>query len=56
MAAFIVDESKLDVRFAYYLLTAFRMSDLVAVGALPSLNGKCVLGRDGPGRALGVLR
>jgi len=39
MAAFIVDESKLDVRFAYYLLTAFRMSDLVAVGALPSLNG-----------------
>ncbi|QZQ56820.1 restriction endonuclease subunit S [Curtobacterium sp. TC1] len=39
MAAFIVDESKLDVRFAYHLLTAFRMSDLVAVGALPSLNG-----------------
>ncbi|MBT9605741.1 restriction endonuclease subunit S [Microbacterium sp.] len=39
MAAFIADESKLDVRFTYYLLTAFRMSDLVAVGALPSLNG-----------------
>lgn len=40
MAAFIVDKGKLDVRFAHYLLTAFRMSDLVAVGALPSLNGR----------------
>lgn len=39
MAAFVVDERQLDVKFAYYLLTAFRMSDLVAVGALPSLNG-----------------
>ncbi|HHX48672.1 MAG TPA: hypothetical protein GX718_15150, partial [Brevibacterium sp.] len=39
MAAFIVDETRLDVRFAHYLLTAFKMSDLVAVGALPSLNG-----------------
>ncbi len=39
MAAFIVDTGKLDVRFAHYLLTAFTMSDLVAVGALPSLNG-----------------
>lgn len=39
MAAFIVDEDKLDVRFAHYLLTAFKMSELVAVGALPSLNG-----------------
>ncbi|MWJ85021.1 restriction endonuclease subunit S [Clavibacter michiganensis subsp. michiganensis] len=39
MAAFIVDEGQLDVRFAHYLLVAFRMSDLVAVGALPSLNG-----------------
>ncbi|KRC92590.1 hypothetical protein ASE25_04490 [Terrabacter sp. Root85] len=39
MAAFIVDERQLDVRFAHHLLTAFTMSDLVAVGALPSLNG-----------------
>jgi type I restriction enzyme S subunit len=39
LAAFIVDEDKLDVRFAHYLLTAFKMSELVAVGALPSLNG-----------------
>lgn len=39
MAAFIVDERRRDVRFAHYLLTAFKMSDLVAVGALPSLNG-----------------
>ena len=39
MAAFIVDEKQLDIRFGHYLLTAFRMSDLVAVGALPSLNG-----------------
>lgn len=39
MAAFIVDERQLDVRFAHYLLTAFKLSDLVAVGALPSLNG-----------------
>jgi len=39
MAAFIVDEKQIDVRFAHYLLTAFKMSDLVAVGALPSLNG-----------------
>lgn len=38
MAAFIVDEDKLDVRFAHYLLTAFKMSELVTVGALPSLN------------------
>ena len=40
MAAFIVDKSKIDVRFAHYLLTAFALSDLVAVGALPSLNGR----------------
>ena len=39
MAAFIVDERQLDVRFAHHLLTAFKLSDLVAVGALPSLNG-----------------
>lgn len=39
MAAFIVDERQLDVRFTHYLLTAFKLSDLVAVGALPSLNG-----------------
>lgn len=39
MSAFIVDENLIDVRFAHYLLTAFKMSDLVSVGALPSLNG-----------------
>jgi type I restriction enzyme S subunit len=39
MAAFIVDESRVDVRFAHYLLTAFNMSSLVATTALPSLNG-----------------
>jgi len=39
MAAYIVNESELDVRFAHYLLSAFKMSELVAVGALPSLNG-----------------
>lgn len=39
MSAFIADGNLIDVRFAHYLLTAFRMSDLVSVGALPSLNG-----------------
>ena len=39
MAAFIVDQAQLDVRFAHYLLTAFKLSSLVTVGALPSLNG-----------------
>lgn len=39
MSAFIVDENLIDVRFAHYLLTTFKMSDLVSVGALPSLNG-----------------
>lgn len=39
LCAFIVNEHVIDVRFAHYLLTAFKMSDLVAVGALPSLNG-----------------
>ncbi|MCK7638065.1 restriction endonuclease subunit S [Corynebacterium sp. P7202] len=39
MAAFIVNEDQLDFRFAYYALTAFKMSNLVSVGALPSLNG-----------------
>ncbi|SET39426.1 restriction endonuclease subunit S [Geodermatophilus poikilotrophus] len=39
MAAFVVDRSRLDVRFAHYLLSAFKMSSLVATTALPSLNG-----------------
>ena len=39
MAAFIVDEDRVDIRFAHHLLTAFRMSSLVATTALPSLNG-----------------
>jgi type I restriction enzyme, S subunit len=38
MAAFIVDQNRVDVRFAHYLLTAFNMSSLVATTALPSLN------------------
>lgn len=39
MAAFIVDEGRINVRFAHYLLTAFQMSSLVATTALPPLNG-----------------
>ncbi|WP_226345887.1 restriction endonuclease subunit S [Agilicoccus flavus] len=38
MSAFIVDPAQLDERFAHYLLTAFRLSALVATTALPSLN------------------
>lgn len=38
MAAYIVDPTQLDVRFAHYLLTDFRLSSLVATTALPSLN------------------
>lgn len=40
MAAFIVDSSRADVRFLHYLLSAFKLSSLVATTALPSLNGK----------------
>lgn len=40
MAAFIVDPSRADVRFIYYVLSSFPMSSLVATGALPSLNGR----------------
>ncbi len=39
MAAFIVDNSRFDVRFLHYLLSAFKLSSLVATTALPSLNG-----------------
>lgn len=39
MAAFIVDQSSFDVRFLHYLLSAFKLSSLVATTALPSLNG-----------------
>ena len=39
MAAFIVDNSRFDVRFLHYLLSAFKLSSLVAATALPSLNG-----------------
>lgn len=39
MAAYSVDESQGDVRFMHYALSAFPMSSLVAIGALPSLNG-----------------
>lgn len=38
MAAFVVDPTLLDGRFAHYLLTSFRLSSLVATTALPSLN------------------
>lgn len=40
MAAYSVDESRVDVRFMHYVLSAFPMSSLVATGALPSLNGR----------------
>ncbi|MGC2486690.1 MAG: restriction endonuclease subunit S [Acidimicrobiales bacterium] len=40
MAAFVVDPRIVDSRFIYYALTNFRLGSLVAVGALPSLNGK----------------
>lgn len=40
MAAFIVDNSRFDLRFLHYLLSAFRLSSLVATTALPSLNGR----------------
>lgn len=40
MAAFIVNDDRLDVRFAHYLLLAYKMSSLVATTALPSLNGE----------------
>jgi len=39
MAAFIVNRGRVDVRFAHYLLTAFKVSSLAATTALPSLNG-----------------
>ncbi len=39
MAAFMIDSARIDVRFAHYLLTAFRLSSLVSTTALPSLNG-----------------
>jgi len=39
MAAYIVDKSRVDVRFMHYFLSAFPLSSLVATGALPSLNG-----------------
>lgn len=39
MAAFIVDPGRVDVRFAHYLLSDFKLSSLVATTALPSLNG-----------------
>lgn len=38
MSAFVVDDRRLDVRFAHYLLTTVKMSSLVATTALPSLN------------------
>lgn len=38
MAAFIVDPSEVDVRFAHYLLCDFKMASMVATTALPSLN------------------
>ena len=40
MAAFMLDSSRADVRFIHFGLSSFRMSSLVATGALPSLNGK----------------
>lgn len=40
MAAFVVDASVADTRFVYYALLNFPLSSLVAVGALPSLNGR----------------
>ena len=39
MAAFVVDESIINPRFAHFALVNFQLSSLVAVGALPSLNG-----------------
>lgn len=39
MAALVVDSAVAEVRFIHYLLTNFQMSSLVAVGALPSVNG-----------------
>lgn len=39
MAALILDKTRADARYVHYALTAFRMSSLVAVTALPSLNG-----------------
>lgn len=39
MAGFIVDQDRIDVRFAHYFITTFKMSSLVATTALPSLNG-----------------
>ena len=39
MSAFIVDLAEVDVRFAHYLLSDFKLGDLAATTALPSLNG-----------------
>ncbi|MGN6204685.1 hypothetical protein, partial [Humibacter sp.] len=39
MAAFVVDRQIASSRFVHYALTNFRFGSLVAVGALPSLNG-----------------
>ncbi len=40
MAAFVVDPERADARFVHFALRNFKLSTLVAVGALPSLNGK----------------
>jgi type I restriction enzyme S subunit len=40
MAAFIPNPKRMDPIFAYHALTNYRLSSLVAVGALPSLNGR----------------
>jgi len=40
LAAFILDTSRVDIRFIHYVLCSFRMGSLVATGALPSLNGR----------------
>jgi type I restriction enzyme S subunit len=40
MAAFVLDESRADVRFVHSVLLSKKLGDLVATTALPALNGK----------------
>ena len=39
MAAFAIEASKADIRFAHYVLSNFRMGSLAATTAMPSING-----------------
>jgi type I restriction enzyme S subunit len=40
MAAFVLDQSRADVRFVHTLLLSKKLGSLVATTALPALNGK----------------